>query len=192
MRVSKEQAAENRERILGCAAQLFRERGFDGIGVADLMKAAGFTHGGFYGHFSSKEDLMAQAVARARDESATDWNRLEAEYGKHMLQPYLAHYLSASHRDNPGKGCVMAALAAASAHQGAPVRAMITAGIRRFVAGLARLVKGQDELAKRQQAITTLAAMVGALVLARAADDTDFSDEILQAVRERLGSIAAD
>src|SRR4030081_3118302 len=76
MKVSREQAAENRERILDVAAQLFRERGFDGIGVADLMKAAGLTHGGFYGHFSSKEDLMAQACERAHTRSVDNWNPL--------------------------------------------------------------------------------------------------------------------
>ena len=75
MKVSREQAAQNRERILDAAAQLFRERGFDGIGVADLMEAAGLTHGGFYGHFSSKEDLMAQACARALTRSLEVWNK---------------------------------------------------------------------------------------------------------------------
>ncbi|MDB5924847.1 MAG: TetR family transcriptional regulator, partial [Betaproteobacteria bacterium] len=76
MKVSREQAAENRERILDAAAQLFRERGFEGIGVADLMKAAGLTHGGFYGHFASKEDLMAQACARASTRSRALWSKL--------------------------------------------------------------------------------------------------------------------
>ena len=76
MKVSREQAAQNRERILDAAAQLFRERGFEGIGVADLMKEAGLTHGGFYGHFSSKEDLIAQACSRLTQNLTVDeWRR---------------------------------------------------------------------------------------------------------------------
>src|SRR5262244_3383304 len=110
MKVSREQAAANRERILEVAGKLFRENGFDGIGVADLMKSAGLTHGGFYGHFDSKEDLMAQACARALQNAGAYWTQTVASS---QLEPFTAltrAYLSPAHRDNPGKGCVLAAL----------------------------------------------------------------------------------
>src|SRR3982074_352699 len=101
MKVSREQAAKNRERILDVAAQLFRERGFDGVGVADLMKAAGLTHGGFYGHFASKEDLMGQACSRALAGSLDRWSRLAEGETKGRLSAIATAYLSAAHRDRP-------------------------------------------------------------------------------------------
>src|ERR1700681_3532545 len=102
MKVSREQTAENRERILDAAAQLFRERGFDGIGVADLMKSAGLTHGGFYGHFSSKEDLIAQACARAIADSLVVWNRRADRATESPFSAVTTGYLTTKHRDYPG------------------------------------------------------------------------------------------
>src|SRR5437868_15523461 len=105
MKVSREEAAQNRERILEVAAKLFREKGFDGIGVADLMKSAGLTHGGFYGHFSSKEDLMAQACARALTQSLSKWKRLADRAPDNALSEITRAYLSTRHRDEPWRGC---------------------------------------------------------------------------------------
>src|SRR5213076_862901 len=117
-RVSREQAAQNRERVLDTAARLFRERGFNGVGVADLMKAAGLTHGAFYGQFESKEDLMAQACARAYEGVLEDWRtRVESSSGNPLAE-MLASYLSTAHRDRPGEGCVVAALGAEVAREG--------------------------------------------------------------------------
>src|SRR5213593_477266 len=110
MKVSRERAAQNRERILDAAARLFRERGFEGIGVADLMKTAGLTHGGFYGHFSSKEDLMAQACARALARSLEAWSKRAERIPDDPLLSIAGGYLSSKHRDDPGAGCVLAAL----------------------------------------------------------------------------------
>jgi TetR/AcrR family transcriptional repressor of nem operon len=182
MKVSREQAAENRERILNVAARLFRERGFDGIGVADLMKNAGLTHGGFYGHFSSKEDLMAQACARAIADSLDAWNRRADRATESPLSAVTTSYLSTRHRDNPGSGCLLAALGADVSRQGPPVRRTVTEGLRSFVEILARLVPGKSKAAKRQKALATYAGLVGAVVLARAVDDPELSREILQAV----------
>src|ERR1041385_1603419 len=126
MKVSREQAAENRERIVDAAAQLFRERGFEGIGVADLMKEAGLTHGGFYGHFSSKEDLMAKACTRTSARSRERWAKLAAEAPGNPLAAIAGAYLTSKHRDNPGSGCLMAALAADASRQGPAVRRAIT------------------------------------------------------------------
>src|SRR3954466_13018807 len=105
MKVSREQAAENRERIVQAAARLFRERGFDGIGVADLMSEAGLTHGAFYGQFESKEDLAAQACARALEQSAAKWDRaLAGQKPEDGLKAYVSGYLSQRHVNDPGHG----------------------------------------------------------------------------------------
>jgi TetR/AcrR family transcriptional repressor of nem operon len=188
MKVSREQAAANRERILDVASTLFRERGFDGIGVADLMKHAGLTHGGFYGHFSSKEDLMAQACDRALAQSAAKWAKLCAQPGGKPLSSIAKSYLSTRNRDDPGAGCAVAALGADASRQGSKVRHSITEGVRSLVRILAGTVPGKSRAAKRRAALTTFASMVGALVLARAMDDPKLSAEILDAVS---GSIEA-
>src|SRR5262245_24790993 len=109
MKVTREQAAENRERIVNTAARLFRERGFDGVGVADIMKGAGLTHGGFYGHFASKDDLAAEACARALEKSAMKWSAI-LDTDANPLDTIVASYLSEAHRDRPGSGCAIAAL----------------------------------------------------------------------------------
>jgi TetR/AcrR family transcriptional repressor of nem operon len=186
MRVSREQAAKNRERILDVAARLFRERGFNGVGVADLMKAAGLTHGGFYGHFASKEDLMARACARALDRSLDRWTRRAEGATGGALASIATTYLSAAHRDRPGDGCLLAALGTDASRQAAPVRRTVTEGLRSLVAALARLIPGRSEAVRRERALATFASMVGAMVLARAVDDAAFSDEILNAVSAAL------
>lgn len=187
MRVSREQAAENRDRIVETAGRLFRERGFDGIGVADLMKAAGLTHGGFYGHFGSKEDLAAQACARALAETAEGWEVLAGKGKAEALDTLVARYLSAAHRDNPGKGCAFVALGADASRHGGAVRRTFRDGLETMLGALARLVPGRSEAARRRRAIATMAGMVGAQVLARSVGDEALSDEILEAVRAELG-----
>src|SRR5262252_762175 len=107
MRVSREQAAANRERIIETAGELFRSKGFSGIGVADIMKAAELTHGGFYGHFASKDDLVAQASRRSMQRSAQNWRKLVAESGGDAFATLLTRYLSPRHRDDPGQGCAL-------------------------------------------------------------------------------------
>ena len=187
MKVSREQAAQNRERVLDAAAELFRERGFEGIGVADLMKAAGLTHGGFYGQFSSKEDLMAEACARASARSRALWSKLAERAPDDPVAEIAGVYLTSRHRDNPGSGCLMAALASDAARQGPAVRRAVTESLRSTFDFLSRLVRGKSKSAKRQKAIGTYASLVGAMVLARAVDDRALSQEILDAV---LASIA--
>lgn len=182
MKVSRAEAAQNRERVIEVAAKLFRERGFDGIGVAELMKAAGLTHGGFYGNFASKEDLMAQACTRALEGSLDAMRRLEVRDGENALSTFAAAYLSPAHRDGPGDGCALAALGAEAGRHGAPVRAAFTEGVRSLVDILTRLVPGRSKQAKREKALAMYASMVGALVLARAVDDAELSEELLQSV----------
>lgn len=183
MKVSREQAAENREKILDTAAKLFRERGFDGIGVADLMKAAGLTHGGFYGHFKSKDDLMAQACTRSVDELlAAGEVRRKSEKGD-PVSGFLENYLSLGHRDNPGSGCLMAALGAEAPRQSAEVRSAFTLNAKRLWNALTQLLSTKlDPETARQQAVVTLATLVGAQIIARAVDDEAMSREVLALV----------
>jgi TetR/AcrR family transcriptional repressor of nem operon len=183
MRVSREQAAQNRERILDAAARLFRERGFEGIGVADLMKEAGLTHGGFYGHFSSKDDLIAQASARELTRSLARLSHVGERASGDPLAEVADAYLSRSHRDNPGAGCVLAALGPDVSRQGPAVRHAVSGYVRSICDLLAGLVPGKSKAARRQKAIGTYATLVGAMVLARAVDDRDLSAEILDAGR---------
>ncbi|MGH7073234.1 MAG: TetR/AcrR family transcriptional regulator [Stellaceae bacterium] len=186
MKVSREQATENRERIVKVAAKLFRERGFDGIGVADLMKEAGLTHGGFYGHFASKEDLAAEACGRALDKSLQKWSATIEKAPGEALSKIVDSYLSEAHRDGPGSGCVVAALGSDLGRQAPPIRRVATAGIDAFIGQLMRLVPGKSKSARRRQALSGFAAMVGAVTIARAVDDPALSKDMLEAVASSL------
>ena len=181
MKVSREQAAQNRERIVEAAAQRFRARGCDGLGVADRMKEAGLTHGGFYGHFSSKEDLIAEASARALTGSLAVWSTLADRASGDPLSAVAGAYLTSRHRDNPGAGCLLAALGPDVSRQGPPVRRAVTGYVRAAVDLLTKLVPGKSGAARRQKAISTYATLVGAMVIARAVDDRALSQEILDA-----------
>lgn len=174
MKVSKEQVRENRTRIVETASELFRERGFDGVGVAELMSAAGLTHGGFYKHFGSKADLIAEAMDCGFTRSAESTAGVDRER-------FIEYYLSRPHRDDMGKGCVMSALGADTARQSESIRETFAAGIERQLAVL------ENEHETRADLIDTIAHLVGALVLSRACpDNSALADEILDVCRMRL------
>jgi len=174
MKVSKEQVRENRTRIVETASELFRERGFDGVGVAELMSAAGLTHGGFYKHFGSKADLMAESMNCGFTRSAESTAGVDRER-------FIEYYLSRPHRDDRGKGCVMSALGADTARQSESIRETFAAGIERQLAVL------ENEHETRTDLIDTIAHLVGALVLSRACpDNSALADEILDVCRMRL------
>jgi TetR/AcrR family transcriptional repressor of nem operon len=181
MRVSREKSVESRERILEAASALFREKGFDGIGLVDIMKAAGLTHGGFYGHFGSKEDLEAQALGLALARSVTGWSQLVDSAAARPLAALAGQYLTPDHRENVGQGCPFAALGADTARRGEPVRSAFTAGLEPFLTLLSNVVPGRSKAQRRRKAIATLAVMIGAIILARAVNHPAFSDEILVA-----------
>jgi TetR/AcrR family transcriptional repressor of nem operon len=147
------------------------------------MKEAGLTHGGFYGHFSSKEDLIAQASARELARSLAHWSKVGARESGTPLSAVADAYLTRSHRDNPGAGCVLAALGPDVSRQAPAVRHAVTDYVRSVCDLLAKLVPGKSKAARRQKAISTYATLVGAMVLARAVDDRDLSLEILNAGR---------
>ena len=187
MKVSREKMAENRRRILDVASLLFKDKGFDAVSVAEVMKAAGLTHGGFYGHFSSKDDLVAQTLAHAL---AAD------SFEAGTFSDFFRSYLAPRHRDNSGRGCPTAGLAAAIRHQTPAATAAMTEGLRAQIARIQQALPDQGATDKRRAAIGSWAAMVGAIILARAVDDPELSNEVLDQTRAwidtRVGEVAQD
>jgi TetR/AcrR family transcriptional repressor of nem operon len=178
MRVSREQVAENREKILKAASRLFRARGFEAVTVAEIMNAADLTHGGFYGYFKSKDDLIAQALSHALAVNLAN----EIEPAR-----FVAAYLSAGHRDNLVDGCTTASLAAETLRAGPEARAAMTEGLRQQLDRFTRNASGATSAERRKNAIGKWSAMVGALILARLSDDPQLSDEILEQTRKWIG-----
>lgn len=183
MRVTKEQAQENRARIVQTASAQFRERGYDGVGVADLMAAAGFTHGGFYKHFGSKADLMAEAAACGLSQTAS-------QVGDVDPVEFVKHYVSRAHRDARESGCTLAALSGDAARQPAAIKEVFSSGIENLLATMQRtgsVFEKLDQREARAKMINVFAHAVGALVLSRACpDDSALADEILEACRTEL------
>jgi TetR/AcrR family transcriptional repressor of nem operon len=184
-RVSQAQAAQNRERIVGTAARLFRERGMAGVSVADVMAEAGLTHGGFYKHFASKDALVAEAVTLAFAQQAAHLREAvpgdapPSDSNGTGRRAFVDAYLSTTHRDDPGNGCPTAGFGGdvARAGGGDGTRAAYANGVE----GFARLLSSDDD-----PDLVTLSTMVGALILSRATAGTDLSDRLLAAAREAL------
>jgi TetR/AcrR family transcriptional repressor of nem operon len=192
MRVSRIQAAENRETVIDVASRLFRERGFDGIGLKDLMKAAGLTQGGFYKQFASKEDLTAQASRRAFESASCTWSAAAAENPKDPLGAVVAFYLSADHRDEKMDGCPIVALGSDAARQGSDVKESFETGIKAHLEILSRLIAETNGEQPNDKTMAVLSTMVGALMLSRVVNDPDLAQGFLNAavkqVRESLGA----
>ena len=186
MRVTREQAERNRARVVEAAATLFRERGFDGIGVAELMKSVGLTHGGFYGQFGSKEELAAEACELAFGRSVERWKRTAAENPGGAAQAIAASYVTRRHVEHPGNGCAAAALAGDIARQAPQVQEVLAKGVDDLVEVLAGTLPERTHKARRRHALANFSAMVGAVMLARAVGDEELGDEILDAVRKSL------
>ncbi|WP_085316045.1 TetR/AcrR family transcriptional regulator [Derxia lacustris] len=183
MKVTQAQAQANRAHVVETASRLFRERGYDGVGVADLMAAAGFTHGGFYKHFRSKADLMAESAACGMARTA-------ALTAGADLSDFVRAYLSREHRDTRATGCTMAALSGDAVRQPESVRAAFAAGIESLLAVLSRedLSSGDADPARtRARYLDLMAHAVGAIVMSRACpDDSPLADEILAACRDEI------
>lgn len=173
-RRSREDAARTRADVLDAAAELFRARGLDGVSVAEIMDAVGLTHGGFYKHFASKEALAAAAIDRASADVTADLAARAREDG------FAKAYVNARHRDNPGRGCVVAALAGDAAHGSEEPRAAVTRATRDLLAVIER------EEPKRKRALAKLAAAVGAIILSRAIDDEELADDVLEGARSLI------
>ena len=192
MRVSRVLAEENRQKVIDVASRLFREHGFDGIGLKDLMEGAGLTQGAFYKQFASKDDLAAQASRRALESASRRWSDAAAANPQDPLSAVVAFYLSIDHRAERMDGCPVVALGSDAARQGADVKTSFEAGIREYLEMLGRWVGDGDEPGGKAMAI--LSTMVGAVVLSRAVNDKRLSKRFLQAAAESVlkGAPAGD
>jgi TetR/AcrR family transcriptional regulator, transcriptional repressor for nem operon len=188
MRVSREQADKNREHVIDVASRLFRERGFEGIGVADLMKEAGLTHGGFYGQFKSKEDLKIQASRRALSRNKDRWAKVLAETSSEKLSALARFYLSDAHRDRRGEGCALAALGGDAPRYDRELQAAFKDGIEGYLELLDGIMSASSGEKRRDKTIVALSTMVGALVLSRAVGDEALSQKILSAAADEIAA----
>src|SRR5437763_5872153 len=184
MRYSKEHKQETHARIVKKASVRLREKGAHGIGVADLMKEAGLTHGGFYAHFDSREALVVEAFGYAMDRSTERWRKLaEQTPPDKRLAAIVEAYLTPAHRDDPGHGCAVPALGAEIARESPKTRKAFAARLEQMIEMIAEQIPDVPRKTARQQAMAALATMVGTLVMARVAGSGEFSDEILAAGR---------
>ncbi|MGD1224950.1 TetR/AcrR family transcriptional regulator [Streptomyces krungchingensis] len=201
MRASREQVAANREAIVVSAGQQFRKRGFDDVTIADVMKAAGLTHGGFYGYFDSKEALAATVCERGVTDSvaavaavATQDREDRGADAEPLLQQFVRDYVSARHRDAPEDGCSVAALAHHAGRSSAEIQSIIASGIKGMAESLSHLreLDAPDRGPRSEPDFATLSTMIGALALSRAVADADprLSDTILEAARVHIETSA--
>ena len=191
MRVSRTQAEENRQAVINAASRLFREHGFDGIGLKDLMKSAGLTQGAFYKQFASKDDLAAQASERAFESGIRRWSAAAEANPKDPLGAVSALFLSMGHRDERGDGCPVVALGADAARQGPDVKASFEAGIRKYLEMLGPWLGESDGEDSTDKAMAVLSTMVGATVLSRAVNDERLAKRFLQAAAKSVMELSA-
>jgi TetR/AcrR family transcriptional repressor of nem operon len=190
MKISKEKAAENRTALVRAASRLFKEKGIDGVGVAEISKEAGLTHGALYAHFSSKDELAAAALEFSLGRARTILQGGDAVSAKPIsLDVIFDYYLSERQRDNLGSGCAMAAAASEIARQDATVSARYTDGFTHMMEQIEARLEGDD---RRQRALGMMAALIGGVAVARSTVKADraLSDEVLRAVRVMMDSMA--
>lgn len=178
------------ERIVETAARAIRRTGYDGTSVADIMKEAGLTHGGFYAHFASREAMLAEAADRARADAVAAAARLAAATSpQKSLQAMLDMYLSEAHVQGVENGCALAALGSEMPRQAPEVRRAATRHIKEMIDVVARQLPEWGQQGAHQQALVTMSTMVGALLLARAVDDAKLSTALCDAARKHLSSV---
>ncbi|HET6389384.1 TetR/AcrR family transcriptional regulator [Hyphomicrobium sp.] len=191
MRKSKSESAETRKRIVSAASAEFRRNGVDGTGLADLMSAAGLTHGGFYKHFESKDQVVEEALAAASESMAEELKAaLSRAPGSRGLNAALAEYLSPEHRDAPADGCPLAAMASELARSSNEVRERATAGFLDMVDALAARMEGLSPAAAKKKAMFMVCAMIGAMTVARVVNDPELSASILRQTYKNLTKAA--
>lgn len=191
MRVSRVQASENRQAVIEVASRLFREHGFDGIGLKGLMEAAGLTQGAFYKQFASKEDLIALASARALESAKQQWSAAAAAKPMDSLGAVIAFYLSTDHQFEKLDGCPVVALGSDAARQGTTVKASFEAGIRAYLVILTRMISEKGDEKSEGKAMAILSIMVGAMTLARAVNDQTLAQSFFDSTIEQVQKIAA-
>jgi TetR/AcrR family transcriptional regulator, transcriptional repressor for nem operon len=189
LRLTREQAEQNRRLIVETASRMFRLQGVENVAVADVMKESGFTHGGFYNHFKSKDDLATEAVASAFDHAAKNLSEDIASGNdpQKALNSILANYLSPAHRDTSTGGCPATAFPVDSARSGKDVQAAFADGIEAYLEIFAGRMDG-DKREARQRAVALLSGIVGALLLSRAVKKSrpKLSDELLSSARKQI------
>jgi TetR/AcrR family transcriptional repressor of nem operon len=185
---SKAKKAESHDRVVRVAAARFRETGVDGIGVADLMRDAGLTHGGFYGHFASRDELVAEAIERALHDGGQAFEAVSnSKLSRQSLLAKLVDvYLSAAHRDGLATSCAVTTLAGDVARSNNRVRSAYARQVATYLELLTRLIAGDKHRARRMKAIAALSTLVGAVSMARAVNDEKFSREILKSAADEL------
>lgn len=184
MRYPAGETAQRHQKIIEEASRLFKSKGVGGASIGDVMKASGLTHGGFYAHFDSKEALICASLEHAMDQTIEEMHRV-ASYGENRKAVFLSNYLSASHRDHPEVGCALSAFVADAARE--PVmRHTFTTRLKAMISALGESLPWRGGRSKESQVICFTAAMVGAVVIARAVDDPAFSDSILASVQHEL------
>lgn len=187
MRYAADQSEKTKDRVVSIAAAEMRKRGPNDVGVAEVMRLAGLTHGGFYAHFAAKDDLIAAAIARMFEDSRTRFREWTEGKGKEdALRSYINAYVSTTHRDNPEGGCAVAALASEIHRQGGKARTAYDEGFSRLLKALEGLLPERDLEKRRAQAVSMLAEMTGAVAASRAISDKKLSDEILATARRDL------
>ena len=192
MRYSKEHKLETHARIVKKASVRLREKGAHGIGVADLMKEAGLTHGGFYAHFDSREALVIEAFGYAMERSTERWRKLaEQTPPDKRLAAIVESYLTPVHRDDPGHGCAVPTLGAEIARESPKTRKAFAAKLEQMIDMMADQIPDVPRKAARKQVMAVIATMMGTLVLSRIAGTGEFSDEILSAGRDAVLDRAA-
>ncbi len=173
MKVSRERSQKNREKVIDTAATLVRERGIDGIGIADLMEAVGLTHGGFYRQFKSKEDLIERAVQRAFESSHELVMQQMANHPNGAFEGLVRYYVSNAHRDALGAGCIVAALASDVARHDSPqLRKIFEETVVIYIDNISAALPGTDDASRRRLAWAVLSEMIGAVILARVINPT--------------------
>lgn len=190
MRVTRAQAEANREAVINVASRLFREHGFDGIGLKDLMKGAGLTQGGFYKQFESKDDLAALASRRAMESATRRWSSVAAS-SSNPLQAVVDLYLSTGHRGETGDGCPLVALGADAARQSPEVRTPFQDGIKAHLQVLEELMQNEGQPNAAEKAMAALSLMVGAVTLSRIVTDEAMSDRLLEAASSEVKRLAS-
>src|ERR1700744_1512165 len=192
MRYSREHKLETHARIVKRASVKLREKGAHGIGVADLMKEAGLTHGGFYAHFDSREALVIEAFGHAMDRATERWRKVaEATPPDQRMAAIVDGYLTPAHRDDPGHGCAIPTLGAEIARESPKTRKAFAGELEEMIDALAEQIPDVPRKAARKQATAMIATMMGTLVMARVAGNGEFSEEILNAGREAVLGRAA-
>jgi TetR/AcrR family transcriptional regulator, transcriptional repressor for nem operon len=192
MRYSREHKQETHARIVRKASVRLREKGAHGVGVADLMKDAGLTHGGFYAHFDSRDALVIEAFVYAMDRSLERWRKVADDMpAEKRLTTIIETYLAPTHRDDPGHGCALTTLGAEMARESPKTRKAFAAKMEQLIELIADQIQDVPRKAARKQATGLLATMMGTLVLSRVAGSGEFADEVLQAGREAALARAA-